>query len=259
MFKHISLRLVRHILTPRVGIIGKMTTPNTQPQDNTDPFSLFHGNILPTLRTFIDEAATPEAHPRILPLIKHEHAELQSSSHKILISVSSDEQTRYQNQFTWQLARHLIGEELIVYPAIDKHVRGGEVLTNRNRAEHQEIKQQLKTFQGLTCTDPRFAPTLEALLGDLQLHMRREEEEDLVILERVLPKEDSQALVASLEKMKKFLPSRSHPLAPSKPPLETAVGLLTTPVDMIADLFRKWPHVGEDKRKGTKHFAAAKP
>ena len=88
--------------------------------------------------------------------------------------------------------------------------------------------------------------------------MRREEEEDLVILDRVLPEKDSQALVASLVKMKKFLPSRSHPLAPSKPPLETAVGLLTTPVDMIADLFRKWPNVGEDTKKGNKHFAAAR-
>ncbi|KAJ6096290.1 hypothetical protein N7486_007036 [Penicillium sp. IBT 16267x] len=223
-----------------------MTTPTTK--DNPDEFSLFHGNISPTIRTFMDEAATPEAHSRILPLLKHEHAELQSHSHKILNSNDSDEQTRYQNQFTWELARHIIGEELIVYPAIDKHVRDGNVLTNRNRAEHQEIKEQLKMFQGLPCNDPRFAPTLEALLEDLQRHLRHEEEEDLVMLEEVLSKEDSQALSESLGRMKKFLPSRSHPLAPSEPPFETAVGLLTTPIDMVADLFRKWPHVREATR-----------
>lgn len=175
-----------------------------------------------------------------------------------MYSTDSDEQIRYQNQFTWGLARHIIGEELIVYPAIEKNVRNGEVLTNKNRVEHQEIKQQLKTFQGLPCTDPRFAPTLEALLEDLQGHMRHEEEEDLVILEEVLSKEDSQALVRSLDKMKKFLPSRSHPLAPSEPPFETAVGLLTTPVDMVANLFRKWPQAKEDTKKGRKRFSAAR-
>lgn len=87
-------------------------------------------------------------------------------------------------------------------------------------------------------------------MEDLESHMKREEEEDLVLLERALSKEDSQALVASLHKMKKFLPSRSHPLAPSKPPFENAVGLLTTPVDMVADLFRKWPHAREGYKEG---------
>ncbi|KAJ5643556.1 uncharacterized protein N7484_006063 [Penicillium longicatenatum] len=224
-----------------------MTTPTTQ--ENPDQFSLMHGNLSPTLRTFMDEAATPEAFSRILPLLKHEHAELQSHSHKILNSADADEQTRYQNQLTWELARHIISEELIIYPAIDKHVRDGEVLTRRNLVEHQEIKEQLKTFQGLTCTDPRFVPTLEALLGDFQRHIRREEEEDLVLLERALSREDSQALAGSLERMKKFLPSRSHPLASTKPLFETAVELLTAPIDMVADLFRKWPHVTEDTGK----------
>ncbi|PYH67181.1 uncharacterized protein BO88DRAFT_344867, partial [Aspergillus vadensis CBS 113365] len=39
-----------------------------------------------------------------------------------------------------------------------------------------------------------------------------------------------------------FVPSRSHPSAPDKPPFETAIGLMTAPIDHLADLFRKWPH-----------------
>ncbi|KAJ5924553.1 hypothetical protein N7466_008740 [Penicillium verhagenii] len=265
MFKYTPLihplRSVRPLLTSRAGITDKTTaSPGPQPKYN-DQFSLLHGNISPTLRTFTNAAATPEVHSRILPLLKHEHAELQSHSHKILNSIDSDEQSRYQNQFTWELARNTIGKELLVYPAIAKHVRHGQVLADKNRAEHREIKEQLKMFQGLPCTDPRFAPTLEALAEDLRVHVRREEEEDLVLLEEALSREDSEALAGSLDRMKRFLPSRAHPLTPSKPPFETAVGLLTAPVDMVGDLFRKWPHGGVDRthgREGSKHLAAAR-
>ncbi|KAJ5722498.1 hypothetical protein N7488_000533 [Penicillium malachiteum] len=191
-------------------------------------------------RVFSNTSAN--ASQRILPAIKNEHADLHSHGNKILISLNSDEQTRYQNLFTWELARHIIGEELIIYPAIANHVRGGKAISNRNRTEHQEIKEQLKMFQGLRSTDPRFAPTLEALIADLQIHTHREETEDLVSLEEVLSSEQSEALTSSLERTRMFIPSRSHPLSPSKPPFETVVGLLTAPFDIVADLFRKWPH-----------------
>ncbi|KAJ5647972.1 hypothetical protein N7490_004344 [Penicillium lividum] len=234
MFKQISLRVVRvcHPLY-RAGI------------DNAR-LSLFHQST----------SAATESQFRILPLIKREHAELQSSSHKILNSLHSDEQTRYQNQFTWELARHTIGEELLVYPAIVQYVHNGQAIADNNRFEHQEIKEQLKMFQGLSCNDPRFAPTLEALVEDLEKHIRREEDVDFVLLEEALSRKDSEALARSLNRMKKFLPSRPHPLAPSKQPFETAVGLLTAPVDKIADLFRKWPH--EDTGKRNEHLAATR-
>ncbi|KAJ5735312.1 uncharacterized protein N7483_000437 [Penicillium malachiteum] len=192
--------------------------------------------------------ASANASQRILPAIKNEHADLHSHSNKILISLNPDEQTRYQNLFTWELARHIIGEELIIYPAIARHVHGGNAISNRNRTEHQEIKEQLKMFQGLRSTDPRFAPTLEALIADLQTHTHREETEDLVSLEEVLSSEQSEALTGLLKRTRMFIPSRSHPLSPSKPPFETVVGLLTAPVDMVADLFRKWPHHGESEK-----------
>jgi len=37
------------------------------------------------------------------------------------------------------------------------------------------------------------------------------------------------------------VPSRSHPSAPDRPPWETAVGLMTAPLDHIGDFMRKFP------------------
>lgn len=256
MYKRISLFSHSVSIGRRVGITTSIMTTATHrsPDANATSFSgpaqspLFQGNLSPTLRTFMDEAATPTAHVRILDAIKHEHRELQTHIHKILISTSADEQTRYQNQLTWELARHMIGEELVVYPALVKHVKNGQAIANEGRSEHQDLKEQLKMFQGLRSTDPRFIPTLKALRGDLENHVRKEEDQDFARLEVTISKEDSEALTRSLGRMKTFLPSRSHPLAPSKPPFETAVGLLTAPIDIVADLFRKWPHPGEDAK-----------
>lgn len=223
---------------------GAEYTPSSDPTASPS----FRGNISPTLRTFTDEAATPSAHVRILEAIKHEHRELEAHVHTILASTSPDEQTRYQNQLTWELARHMIGEELIVYPALIKYVKNGQALADEGRAEHQDIKEQLKMFQGLRSTDPRFIPTLNNLMGDLENHIRKEEDQDFARLEATISKEDSEELARSLGRTKMFLPSRSHPLAPTSPPFETAVGLLTAPVDIVADMFRKWPRSGEERK-----------
>lgn len=228
-----------------------MTTASSDTATSSGPTQhpFFRGNIGPPLRTFTDAAAAPAAHVRILPAIQRDHRELQSHSNRILNSTDSDEQTRYQNQFTWELARHTIGEELVIYPAIAKHVKSGHEIADRNRCEHQTVKEQLKTFQGLPSTDPQFGPTLQALMDRLEHHFQQEELQDLLLLEEALSQADSEALTRSLDRTKWLVPSRSHPLAPSKPPFETVIGLLTAPVDMVADIFRKWPHPGEVQEK----------
>lgn len=228
-------------LTPTMPRPSSDTATSSGPSQH--PF--FRGNIGPPLRTFTDASAAPAAHIRILPAIKRDHRELEAHIHKILHSTDPDEQTRYQNQFVWELARHTIGEELVVYPALAKHIKQGQALADKNRSEHQDVKQQLKNFQGLSATDPQFKPALEGLLKDLERHIEQEEGEDLVRLEEMLSRAESEALSRSLDRTKMFVPSRSHPTAPNKPPFETAVGLLTAPVDIVADLFRKWPHPGE--------------
>lgn len=235
------LALAIHSPTP-LSIPKPVTHMATTSRSKTQsPTHFLGGNIHPALRTYSETVATPAAHSRILPAIHHDHLEIAGHSHKILTSTNPDEQTRYQNQFTWELARHLIGEELVVYPALIATLSDGQKIVDRNRLEHQGLKQQLKTFQELPSTDPRFVPTLKGLMLDLESHAQHEEDVDLPRLEELLSKEESAELTKHLDRMKMFVPSRSHPLAPTEPFFETAVGLLTAPVDHLADLFRKWP------------------
>ncbi|KAJ5979413.1 hypothetical protein N7501_002755 [Penicillium viridicatum] len=184
--------------------------------------------------------------------IKKDHREIESYYENIINTSDETEQTRWQNQFTWELARHSIGEELVVYPALEKYVSGGVDLANKDRQEHQSVKEQLKKFQNLKPSDSQFTPTLKALMNDLSQHIKEEEAEDLPKLEEVLSQEESEKYSTSFGRTKMFVPSRSHPSAPDKPPYETVVGLLAAPIDHLSDIFRKWPHTSGMPNPSTK-------
>lgn len=77
--------------------------------------------------------------PRISDTIKKDHREIESYYDRILGATDKTEQIRFQNQFTWELARHSIGEELVVYPAFEKHVSSGYELAEKDRQEHQTV------------------------------------------------------------------------------------------------------------------------
>jgi hemerythrin-like domain-containing protein len=196
---------------------------------------------------------------RITDAIKKDHRELEEYYEKIVNSVDEDEMTAYQNQFTWELARHSIGEELVVYPAFEKNVPNGKEMAEKDRSEHQtvrgdihqgswvtltrrsQVKEKLKEFQGLRPSNGEFLPTIKSLMHDLSAHIKEEEDSHLPLLENNLSVDESESMSRTFGRTKMFVPSRSHPSAPDKPPFETAVGLLTAPIDHIADIFRKWP------------------
>ncbi|OCL03536.1 HHE domain protein [Glonium stellatum] len=184
--------------------------------------------------------------------IKKDHRELETYYDKIIDATDDDTRTRYQNQFTWELARHSIGEELVVYPAFEKYIPQGKQIAEKDRAEHQTVTEKLKKFQNLKATDPEFMPTIKSLWADLSKHIEEEETHDLPSLEKELSSSDSESLAKSFSRTKMFVPSRAHPSAPRKPPFETVLGLLTAPMDRLGDIFRKFPDEPTGPESGDK-------
>ncbi|KAI6088457.1 hypothetical protein F4821DRAFT_233787 [Hypoxylon rubiginosum] len=177
----------------------------------------------------------------ISSIICQDHREIERYYKKIVNSTEPDLQRRYQNAFVWELTRHAIAEELVVYPAIETGVNNGKAMADHDRAEHQITKDQLYKFQNLNPGDEDFIPTLVTLMEDLKVHIKEEEEHDLVKLEEALLPARSKDLAQQFEMTKAFTPTRSHPSAPNKPPFETAAGLMTAPLDKLRDMFRAWP------------------
>jgi hypothetical protein len=89
-------------------------------------------------------------------------------------------------------------------------------------------------------------------MKDLNQHIKEEENDDLPALESALQKDESESIAKSFGRTKAFVPSRSHPHAPNKPPFETLTGLMTAPIDHLGDIFRKVPDETVSPNPGTK-------
>jgi len=69
-----------------------------------------------------------------------DHRELEDYYNEVINSQDYDHQKRFGNQFTWELARHSVGEELVVYPAFEKHLgQKGKEMAESDRKEHHRV------------------------------------------------------------------------------------------------------------------------
>lgn len=78
---------------------------------------------------------------RLTDAIRADHRDLQVYYDRLVNSDDPDEQTRFQNQLTWDLARHVVGEELVLFPALDKYLGPGEA--TQDRRQNQIVSSHL--------------------------------------------------------------------------------------------------------------------
>lgn len=160
-----------------------------------------------------------------------------------------DHQTRFGNQFTWELARHSVAEELLIYPAMEKYLgeKGKQHAESDRKQHHQvhflllylpfttrtppdfsQVKELLKEFQNMKAADSTYTPKLQELWTLLSQHMEEEEQEDLPLLEKALARDQnkgsSESLAKNFGRTKAFVPSRSHPSAGENPWFEGPMG-----------------------------------
>lgn len=73
--------------------------------------------------------------------ITKDHRELEQYYNEVINNSSNhDHAQRYGNQFIWELARHSVGEELVVYPAFEKEMgKEGHAMAEHDRKEHHKV------------------------------------------------------------------------------------------------------------------------
>jgi hemerythrin superfamily protein len=78
----------------------------------------------------------------ISSVITKDHRELEEYFNEVVNSTDHDHQQRYGNQFTWELARHSVGEELVVYPMFERLLgEKGRAMAEQDRKEHHEVRK----------------------------------------------------------------------------------------------------------------------
>ncbi|KAJ4285998.1 hypothetical protein N0V88_008149 [Collariella sp. IMI 366227] len=201
----------------------------------------FRQALVSTSARHFQSTMAASAATRVSDSIMHDHAELKDYYNNIKKVTRDDDKIKWQNQFVWELARHSIAEELVVYPVFEKHIPNGLKMAEKDRTEHQQVKDKLYEFQSMSPSDANFDPTIDSLWEALSQHILEEERDDLPALEEMINSDASSALARSFDRTKHFVPTRSHPSAPDRPPYETAVGLMTAPMDKFKDMFRSFP------------------
>jgi hypothetical protein len=78
----------------------------------------------------------------ITEAITKDHREIEQYYNEVVNNPGNhDHQQRFGNQFTWELARHSIAEELVVYPAFEKYLGNeGKQMAEDDRKEHHQVR-----------------------------------------------------------------------------------------------------------------------
>ncbi|KAH8919893.1 hypothetical protein BT69DRAFT_1223552 [Atractiella rhizophila] len=174
--------------------------------------------------------------------IKEDHAEMYEYYDNYVTADSTDHKTRWANQLCWEVARHAVGEEIVVYPLMEKHLGAeGKKFAAEDRADHQKVKERIYKLERMKVGTAEYDNLLLEIMEHLQEHNNSEELNDLPSLEEKLGQEASQSAAASFRRTKKFAPTHAHPSAPNKPPLETLAGFMALPIDKLKDMFMKFP------------------
>ncbi|KAJ3008817.1 hypothetical protein HKX48_008324 [Thoreauomyces humboldtii] len=150
------------------------------------------------------------------------------------------EQAKWGNQLIWEVARHSVAEEIVVYPSL-RLLPNGHHVHHQALVQHQQIKDDLHILDRMSKLDATYPNQLAKVMRDLDHHFKEEERVELPKLADHLSKEESGRMRKEFERMKRLVPTRPHPSAPDKPPFETVAGLLAAPLDKIKDMFRSFP------------------
>ena len=122
---------------------------------------------------------------------------------------NKDAQERWARQLIWEVARHAVGEEIVVYPLMEKHLGAkGKELADQDRQEHQFVKEKLYKLESMAPGTPEYDSLLKEIMDHLHEHNDSEEQKDLPLLEPKIGQEDSHKAATSFTRTKKFVPTR---------------------------------------------------
>ncbi|KAL2649338.1 hypothetical protein R1flu_017466 [Riccia fluitans] len=180
----------------------------------------------------------------IIDKIKHDHRELEQYFENYKNATKQGDETearKWFNQFVWEISRHSVSEELVMYPMLASLGDKGQQLADQSRADHHKIKEFLSELQK-TSDMNKFDEMMDAMFGNLKDHIKLEEKEDLTYLEQNTEASARETAGKTFALGKNIAPTNPHPEVPEKlVAVEAAVGLLIAPLDKLSDFFKPFP------------------
>ncbi|GHH77855.1 hemerythrin [Streptomyces sulfonofaciens] len=173
----------------------------------------------------------------IIQELTTDHREVDEMFEQIEGLPAGDERLRkLADQLTIELVRHSVAEEEYLYPAVRRHVDGGDDLADREIEEHAEVERILKEWEGCEPGDSRFTTLAAQLKESVTSHVRDEENRLFPQLAAACSAEALDELGEKIRSAKKTAPTRPHPSAPDTPPANKLLAPGAGMVDRVRDM-----------------------
>ncbi|KIN03360.1 hypothetical protein OIDMADRAFT_39718 [Oidiodendron maius Zn] len=187
----------------------------------------------------------------LLSTISRDHSEIVQYYKNILDSPDNETATRWYNQFSWALSRHLKAEELVVYPALKNRLgKKGKIIVEKDQLEIQTIQMKLENIRSVKVDSTEFVPALESLINDTAGHFNEVEMADLPALDGVLSLGESKRLSESFMRVK--LPDLLHSHTSNGFLFSAPFSWLAAPVNFLCNIPRKYPDKTMTRKDATK-------
>jgi hemerythrin superfamily protein len=180
--------------------------------------------------------------PTIENLILQDHNVIRTVYEKFKSATSREEAEKWRNEFVYEIARHSIAEEVVLYPLMRSYFPDGENLFQTSIKEHHKVKEDLYKAEHADPYSDNFRSKVKDVMDDLIKHIQKEEKEILPMVRKYL-NEDQRTKAAKAFSFKKLIvPTRPHTMVPEDPvTINNILGLLTSPIDKFRDLFTAFP------------------
>jgi hemerythrin superfamily protein len=173
-------------------------------------------------------------------VLTRDHRDVEELFQRFESTTDPDDKTRIAHEVIHDLAVHGEIEELLFYPRLRTLLDDGNTLAEEAIHEHVEIKQTLNDLDKMTAADDGFDDKMRALMAEVRHHVEEEERDIFPKIREALPADELATLGHSLDAVRKVVPTRPHPHAPTGP-----IGkLVTSPpvalIDRVRDAIRAW-------------------
>jgi Hemerythrin HHE cation binding domain len=140
-----------------------------------------------------------------------------------------------------ELVRHANAEEQYLYPAVRRYLADRDDVVERELTEHRDAERLMNDLMSTDVDHPEFETLVARLIRRMRAHIRGEEK---LLLAPLRAECDAATLVelgTEVMSAKMLAPTRPHPAAPRRPPLNRIASPVVSLLDQAVDAFADRP------------------
>ncbi len=153
-------------------------------------------------------------------------------------TVPADRRDEAFCELTYELVRHEVAEEEVVYPAVRHYVDGGDDLADMRIAEQSKAEELLAEIEKVGVMSPEFPAMFSTLRSEVLAHAEAEEQSVFPELSSAVKADELFTLGQRYNLARRTAPTHPHPHAPDTPPGNLVMGPVAAVVDRVRDAVR---------------------